>query len=253
MFDTVVLNKDSFSANQRRFASVLNLIANQYYDSAVFYVNKNWSAEQIHEQLHPTIKDLCADSSYLPDSHPLKRKILSILGELGESETFDPKQPKLVYMLPKEYESKGGDSLPIHVPENEFIYVPETESIAARALEQKGLRSSTAILVLAAAGIEIALPNICFENTDADEFKKIKEILAEERNAYLRAITSMADEAYDRLIGENFNEIYEWFASRKKRASSIDHSCVAPKSHFGKKGFLLLAPPFLKRNRLRRP
>lgn len=225
MFDKVVLNRDSFSAGQRRFASVLNLIANQYHDTAVFYINRDWSAEQLRAQLQPQVESLLAASSHLPDSDPFRKKVLSILNELGESDTLDREQPKLVYMLPEEYESRGDESLPIHVPEDEFIYAPHADSIVARAMEQKGLRSSTAVLILAAAGIEIALPNVCFENTEADEFNEIKEILSEERTAYLTAITSMADEAYGRLVGEEFDDIYEWAANeaRFKIVPSVVH------------------------------
>jgi hypothetical protein len=79
----------------------------------------------------------------------------------SESEKFKPHLPRIVYLSKREYLENGGKwkapdgRFPAHVPTNELIY-SNSEIVRKGALEQQGLNATTALLLLAASGIDIA-------------------------------------------------------------------------------------------------
>jgi hypothetical protein len=136
----------------------------------------------------------------------------------GEStKEFRPDQPRLVYFSKQEIEANGGRwsidegkfTIPIHVPTNELVY-STSPSICRGALEQQGLNATTALLTLAAAGVDIALPNISFSRKSTDEIEKIRAKLEEERVRYIAAVSLIADQAFDRLSSGDFQDIFAW-------------------------------------------
>ena len=83
-------------------------------------------------------------------------------------------------------------------------------SICRGALEQQGLNATTALLTLAAAGVDIALPNISFSRKSTDEIEEIRAKLEEERVRYIAAVSLIADQAFDRLSSGDFQDIFAW-------------------------------------------
>lgn len=89
------------------------------------------------------------------------------------------------------------------------IFSPESR-LKRQVLQQKPADASLAILVLAAAGLEVTLPNLHFDHTRTDELVKIKNSLTDECQEYRNAIIEIADESYDRLVARAYGDIVEW-------------------------------------------
>ena len=77
--------------------------------------------------------------------------------------------------------------------------------------------SRTAVLALAAAGIEIGLPRVRLDISRREEYLRVKETLEEERLAYLIAISQYADEALDRLRANPNLETIIWAQDQAER------------------------------------
>jgi hypothetical protein len=187
MFLKAIIDETTdLSAQERRFASILDFVADGC-DNAIFYVFKDWA---IKKAMREPTKD------------------------------FAPNQPRLVYFSKQEYASTGGRwqnedgsfTIPIHVPTDEFVY-SRSLSICHGVLEQQGLNATTALLTLAAAGVDIALPNISFSRKSPDQIKEIRGRLEEERVTYIAAVSEIADQAFDRLVSGDFKDIYAWARS----------------------------------------
>lgn len=67
------------------------------------------------------------------------------------------------------------------------------------SLKQGRKSARSAVLALAMAGIDVALPKVQLDLSRREEYIKVKRSLEEERLNYLRAISRYADEALDRL------------------------------------------------------
>lgn len=122
------------------------------------------------------------------------------------------KMPRLAYISHKDWEvhdKEKDKSLPVRMIKDECI-VSSSPVLNKFALKDQGLNANTAILCLAAMGIDLVLPNICFEEASKDEVQSIKEKLKEERIAYLSAITSMANESYQRLTSGELDDVMSW-------------------------------------------
>lgn len=89
------------------------------------------------------------------------------------------------------------------------IFSPES-TLKRKILQQKPVDASLAVLVLAAAGLEITLPNLHFDHSRTDELVKIKDSLIEECQEYRSAIIELADESFDRLVGRAYGDVVEW-------------------------------------------
>lgn len=114
------------------------------------------------------------------------------------------------------------DNLPIIKPTNEFI-LSNKKIINKAALEDQGLNPTTAILCLAATGLNLILPNVSFDLIAQEEIEKIKSTLIEERIEYLIAITKIADETHERLKSGNIKDILSW-------AQNETHYKIIPKA-----------------------
>jgi hypothetical protein len=184
MFLKAIIDETTeLSAQHARFASILQFVADDC-DNGIFYLFKDWADRM----------------------------------SIGEStKDFQPNQPRLVYFSKQEVEANGGRwnteggkfTVPIHVPTDELVY-STSRAICHGALEQQGLNATTALLTLAAAGVDIALPNVSFSRQSSDEIQEIRRRLDEDRVKYLAAVSEIADHAFDRLSSGDFQDIYTW-------------------------------------------
>ena len=154
------------SEESQRFASILQFVADEC-DSGIFYLFKDWT----------------------------------VRAAVGESTLdFHPERPRIVYLskndyaIDKSWEKQDG-RLSVHIPKDELVF-STSGTVCKGALEQQGLNATTALLTLAAAGVDIALPSFFLRRSD-DEIKSIREKLEEDRVVYLGAISQLAIEAFD--------------------------------------------------------
>jgi len=99
----------------------------------------------------------------------------------------------------------------VHDPKG--IYFTPSQRRRQFFLQKRGLDADTAILILAASGLEIALPNIFPDITASDELAQIRNTLEEERTKYVTAMTRLADESFDRLVNGVYQDTFSWGAS----------------------------------------
>ena len=177
----IIDERELLSAKDARFASILEFVADDF-DRVFLYLMTDWRDR-------------------------------SLAGH--STRDFQPHLPRLVYLSKKEYVANGQrwetekGRLPIHIPTDELVY-STSSSVCRGALEQQGLNATTALLTLAAAGVDIALPNISFSCNCVEEIQEIRSKLEDERITYLRAISELADGAFDRLASGDFRDIYDW-------------------------------------------
>lgn len=176
----VIDETKELSEADARLSSILEFVADDY-ERGVFYVFEEWTAY-----------------AYLSDS----------------SAAYKPQRPRIVY-LPKngsesnETSEENSGQLPVIVPTNELVY-SNSGIIQKGALEQQGLNATTALLVLAASGIEIALPNLSFNRSSQEEIALIRSKLQDERLQYLDAISKLADQSFDRIVSGEFKDLSVW-------------------------------------------
>ncbi len=179
LLKAVVDETTPLSPKDERFASILQFVADEF-DRAFFYLFKDWTDRVI-------------------------------VGE--NTKDFKPEQPRLVYFSKIEIAANNGwesekGKVPVHIPSNELVY--SNNYVACRAaLEQQGLNATTALLTLAAAGVDIALPNVSFARSP-DDVAEIRRKLETERINYLGAVSHLADESFGRLSSGDFHDIYNW-------------------------------------------
>jgi hypothetical protein len=167
------------SDESQRFASILQFVADDC-DTGIFYLFEDWT----------------------------------VRAAVGESTLdFHPERPRIVYLSKNDYAigkswEKQDGTLAVHIPKDELVFSP-SGTVCKGALEQQGLNATTALLTLAAAGVDIALPSFFLRRSD-DEIKAIREKLEEDRVIYLGAISQMAIQAFDRLSSREFTDIYRW-------------------------------------------
>ena len=177
----IIDETNPLSSTDARFASILEFVADDS-DRAVLYLFKDWLDRT-------SAGDPTAD--------------------------FARNQPRIVYLSKKEFVANGErwetdeGRCTAHIPNDELVFSPSA-AVCRGALEQQGLNATTALLTLAAAGIDIALPNVSFSRHSADDVQKIRGKLEGERITYLGAISELADQAFDRLVSGDFRDIYDW-------------------------------------------
>ena len=93
--------------------------------------------------------------------------------------------------------------------EGEFVYTKQ-EWIKDAHMIKMGISARTSILLLAAAGLEFALPKFSLGVPNADEVVDLKQKLREEREAYLGAVAKLASESFDRINSGAYRDAVEW-------------------------------------------
>jgi len=205
MFNIAVIDKTKkISESESRFLSCIELVSEEV-TSGFFYFHADWSKEHLSKELEKTLKG--------QDERIINH--FKSTGKYDFNYKFNSDMPRIVYAT-KDTLNKAYSTLTTE--ENEYkMYIPDREVIASfsplvqrASLEQQGLNTTTAMLVLAAAGIEIVLPNASFNIKSSEEINKIKEKLLHERQEYIETIALMADDSLDRLQSGDFNDIYNW-------------------------------------------
>lgn len=156
---------------------------------------------------------------FRPDNLPERYR--DILKELGASDkllgtrSFVCEDPALVYMTYTDWEAHKKveqKNLPVKVPKNEFI-LTSSKFVNRASLQGQKVNPNTAILCLAACGLDLMLPNLSFDLVADEEIERLKELLYEERVDYLNSITRIADETYDRIQTGKLSDIMFWAES----------------------------------------
>lgn len=114
------------------------------------------------------------------------------------------------------------------IPSGAVLFSP-SDNIKKYNLMNQGLKSENSILLLAAAGMRMFLPNFTFDTTRLEELCKIKKKLRDERDEYLFAIAKIADESFERISNGTYEDTTEWalneaFMKIKSSAEKIEVS-----------------------------
>jgi len=89
------------------------------------------------------------------------------------------------------------------------LFTPDL-NYKATYLQSSGLTSKNASLLLAAAGLEITVPNFTFDIARSEEVMLVREKLEEEKNKYLASVIKLTDEAFDRIGAGVYEDTVEW-------------------------------------------
>jgi len=217
MLELAILDiNDKTTDQEKRFFSCIEFVANQTA-IGTFYFDQKWT----HETLLP--------EALIENMEEIRNELIKtgLQSEIADKLTYEvcksmnAKKPNpnssenpLLYATKKEIAGKKRIN---SVEESYNLYIPERELITSfsplikrASAKQQGLNATTAMLVLAAAGIEICLPNTSYDRKAEDEIFLIKEKLEEERQEYLESIAMMADESLHRIKSNDLKDIYDW-------------------------------------------
>jgi hypothetical protein len=89
------------------------------------------------------------------------------------------------------------------------LFTPDP-SLKQSYLLSSGLTAQNAILLLAAAGVEISVPSLTLDIARLDEVALIREKLDEERTNYLIRVAELADQTFQRLISGFYKDAASW-------------------------------------------
>jgi hypothetical protein len=90
-----------------------------------------------------------------------------------------------------------------------ILFTADTD-LKASLLQGQGLTAQNAILLLAAAGLEISVPNLSLDIARSEEIATVREKLEEERTRYVIRVTELADQAFERLSNGQYKETAAW-------------------------------------------
>lgn len=203
IFQNVLLDGDeNITKEQARIYSCIRFVADKCVP-VCFYFNEDQYNAYLLKELGVDVTDI---------NHELKALLKSLkFSDHVLSGTYNRDMPKIVYMSYEDWNmcDTEDDGLPVKEIKNEFV-LSDSDYVNKTALEQQGLNSNTAILCLAALGLDIMLPNISFNLIAEEEIEKIRETLHEERINYVNSITSIADESYERIASGDLKDIIIW-------------------------------------------
>ena len=183
--------------HRQRFYSCVKLVADQCLP-ATFYVHANWMR-------HEFIKDMGWDADQLLDwqLEILEQHNLVPDGDYGDA-------PYLAALTGEDWKaSEKKNGFPARVPERDFV-LSESQLINKAQLLSSGLNPHTAILTLAAVGVDLMLPNVNFDLFADEEIDRLKAQLNEERASYLEVISNLAEASYDGLKNGEYTDLVEW-------------------------------------------
>ncbi len=106
-------------------------------------------------------------------------------------------------------ERDNSKKLPVKRIEHQLV-LSQSQAVHDAVLLDNGITANSALLVLAAAGLDIMLPNAAVNLRSAEEIEEIKSSLATERAAYLQAIADLAKGSFEQLQGASFAELLLW-------------------------------------------
>lgn len=188
----------------RQFLSCMRFVADAAIP-AVFYLNSEWTKREALDAL-----------GWPPDQLSATQENILKTRDLYPGNPEALRMPTLVYLEEGAWEKpadpKTGAMTGLVVPKREFV-LSTSEMVHKAHLRDSGLNAQTAILCLAAVGIEIMLPNVAFDLVADEEIERIKEELKEERHSYLGVAENLAQQAYDGLRGGDYIDVMRWAES----------------------------------------
>ena len=188
----------------RQFLSCMRFVADAAIP-AVFYLNSEWTKREALDAL-----------GWPPDQLSATQENILKTRDLYPRNPEALRMPTLVYLEEGAWEKpadpKTGAMTGLVVPKREFV-LSTSEMVHKAHLRDSGLNAQTAILCLAAVGIEIMLPNVAFDLVADEEIERIKEELKEERHSYLGVAENLAQQAYDGLRGGDYFDVMRWAES----------------------------------------
>ncbi len=196
--------RENNTSSNRSLLSCIRFVAD-VATPAVFYLNHEWTKLEALDTLGLDSARLTVSQKEFLGSHDLLPGDPKALG-----------MPTLVYLENGSWERptdpKTGAMSGLVVPKREFVF--STSEIVHKAyLRDNGLNAQTAILCLAAVGLEVMLPNVAFNLVADEEIEQIKEKFKEERHAYLEVIARLAQQAYDGLKNGEYTDVMRWAES----------------------------------------
>lgn len=105
---------------------------------------------------------------------------------------------------------EGRPNIIDHAKNDEGILFTPNLNFKAGLLRSQSLSAKNAVLLLAAAGLEITVPNLTIDIARSEEIVEIREKLVEEKANYLISVTGMADETFDRLASGFYQDTVDW-------------------------------------------
>ncbi len=188
----------------KRFMSCVRFVAD-IATPAVFYLNSEWAKRDTLgefgidvKRLSNAQKRILEEADLYPDaSKPLEMPALVYLREGAWEQSPDP---------------DTGAMSGLTVPKREFV-LSSSEVVHQAYLRDHGLNAQTAVLCLAAVGLDIMLPNVAFDLFADDEIERIKETLQEERHSYLEVVSKLAEQSYEGLKDGQYEDVLRWAES----------------------------------------
>jgi len=203
MFQNVLLdNKQELPEHRKRFYSCVSFVADQC-NPAFFYLNSDWSKEEAIRAFGLSPDNLTSKQITFFEEH-----------DLLPSENSNSQSRKIVCLKKDEWDDHtDGDAIPIIVPSHEFV-LSDSEIVNKGYLLDIGLNPTTAILTLAAVGLDLMLPNVNFDLFKEEEILNLKEQFGEERADYLSVVTNISREAYERILDGDMEDLVSWAETR---------------------------------------
>nr|WP_319949030.1 hypothetical protein [uncultured Shimia sp.] len=188
----------------KQFLSCMRFVAG-VATPAVFYLNKEWTKRESLDAL-----------GWIPDQLSTRQENILKTHDLYMENPKALEMPALVYLKEGSWEKPAdpdtGAMSGLVTPKREFV-LSTSEVIHKAHLRDNGLNAQTAILCLAAVGLEVMLPNVAFDLVADEEIERIKEELKAERYSYLEVVANMAHQAYEGLQGGDYNDVMRWAES----------------------------------------
>lgn len=205
MFNKVALDiNDKKGPVNRRFYGCVRFVADKC-TPAVFYVSKNWASDELLRSAGIDVNALSPEQeTYLKQQ------------DLYPDVPHDRNTPALVYLEEGAWELPEDPNTGLRnglvVPKREMV-LSSSPYIHKAHLVGQGLNAQTAILCLAAVGLDVVLPNLSFDLIADEEIERMKEDFRGERIQYLEIVTGIAEQAYDGLRAGNFTDVRRWAES----------------------------------------
>lgn len=126
----------------------------------------------------------------------------------GEEEVFGPIGEN--YLGQIEHGSRGHKYKERLIVRDRTVLFSDNESALLVFDHLDELTPTSALLILAACGVHIYLPQFGIDYRRVDAFEKLKEKLQDERNEYLAEIMLLGLNAAKRIKSKDYKDIIEW-------------------------------------------
>jgi hypothetical protein len=195
----------------KRLYSCIRFVADTC-NPAIFYFNDEWARAEVSDAI-AEVRGEFARKLGIDIERLLPSASASLRGPNDHSTRSVSPMPALVYLKEGAWETPAdpetGARSGLVVPSRELVLSPSALVHKAH-LRDSGLNAQTAILCLAAVGLDVMLPNLSFDLFADEEIERMKEDFRDERHQYLELSSKLAEQAYDGLKGGNFDDVLRW-------------------------------------------